>query len=66
MNDINVRQETMKILEVKSGNNLFDVGHSNFLLDMSPEVKGYKRKNELWGPLQDKKLLHSEGNNQEN
>ena len=28
--------------------------------------KGNKSKNELLGPHQDKKLLHSEGNNQQN
>ena len=36
--DLNVRQETIKILEEKTGNNLFDFGHSNFLLDISPEA----------------------------
>ena len=35
MKDLNVRQETIKILEEDTGSNLFDVGHSNFLLDMS-------------------------------
>ena len=39
MKDLNVRQETIKILEEKTGNNLFDLGRSNFLLDMSPEAK---------------------------
>ena len=42
----------------------FDLGHSNFLLDS--KGKGNKSKNELWGSYQDKKLLHSEGNNQQN
>ena len=31
MKDLNVRQETIKILEEKTGNNFFDLGHSNFL-----------------------------------
>ena len=46
-------------------NNLFDLSHSNFLLDMSPEAKE-TGKSELLGPPQDKKLLYSEGNNQQN
>ena len=53
--------ETIKMLEEKTGNNLFDLGCSNFLLDM-----GNKSKNELLGPHQDKNPLHSEGNNQKN
>ncbi|KAF0885712.1 LORF2 protein, partial [Crocuta crocuta] len=32
MKDLNVRQETIKTLEEKAGNNLFDLNHSNFLL----------------------------------
>ena len=44
----------------EKGNNLFDPSHSNFLLDMSLEAKD-KSKNELLGPHQHKKLLHSEG-----
>ena len=33
MKDLNVRQEAIKILEEKAGKNLFDLGHSNFLLN---------------------------------
>ena len=65
MKDLNVRQETIQILEEKTGSNLFDLGRSNFLLDTSPEAKETKAKNELLGPHQDKKLLHNEGNNQQ-
>ena len=66
MKGLNVRQEAIKILEKKAGKNLFDLGHSNFLLNTSPGGKGNKSKNELLGPHQDKKLLHSEGNSQQN
>ena len=34
MKDLNVRQEAIKILEEKVGKNLFDLGRSNFLLNM--------------------------------
>ena len=37
MEDLIVRQEAIKILEEKTGNNLFDLDCSNFLLDMSQE-----------------------------
>ena len=64
MKDLNVRQEAIKILKEEAGQNLFDLCHSNFLLDISPRDKGNKIKNELLEPHQDKKLLHSKGNNQ--
>ncbi|KAF0886727.1 LORF2 protein, partial [Crocuta crocuta] len=32
MQDLNVRQETVKILEENTASNLFNLGHSNFLL----------------------------------
>ena len=66
MKDINVRQEAIKILEEKAGKNLLDLGHSNFLLNTSPEARETKGKNELLGPHQNKNLVHSEGNNQQN
>ena len=56
----------MKILEEKTGNNLFDLSHSNFLLDMSPEARETKINMNYWGPHQHKMLLYSEGNNQQN
>ena len=42
--DLNVRQEAIKILKEKAGKNLFDLGHSNFLLNMSPEARKQKQK----------------------
>ena len=62
MTDLNVRQEANKILEENTGSNLLDLSHSNFLPDRSLEARGNKNKNELLGPHQDKKLLHSKGN----
>ena len=44
MKDLNVRQEAIKILEEKAGKNLFDLGHSNFLLNMSLEARETKAK----------------------
>ena len=44
MKDLNVRQEAIKILEEKAGKNLFDLGHSNFLLNTSPEARETKAK----------------------
>ena len=49
----------------ESRKNLSDLSRSDFLLDI-PKGKGIKSKNELLGPHEDKKLLHSKGNNQQN
>jgi len=48
MTDLNVRQETIKILEENTGSNLFDIRHSNFLLDMSPKARETKAKINYW------------------
>ena len=47
--DLNVRQEAIKILKEKAGKNLFDLGHSNFLLNTSPEARETKAKMNYWG-----------------
>ena len=52
MKDLNVRY--IKILEEKAGKNLFDPGHSNFLLNTSPEARETKAKMNLLGPHQNK------------
>ena len=48
MKDLNVRQESIKILQEKAGKNLFDLGRSNFLLNMSPEARETKAKMNYW------------------
>ena len=48
MKDLNVRQETIRTLEEKTGNNLFDLSHSNFSLDTSPKAREIKAKMNYW------------------
>ena len=67
MKDLSVRQEGIKTLEEKAGQNLSDLSRSNFLLDTSPKARELiKSKNELLGPHEDKNLLHCKGNNPQN
>ena len=44
MKHLNVRQESIKILEEIRGNILFELGHSNFLQDTSTKAKETKAK----------------------
>ena len=44
LKDLNITQEAIKILEEKAGKNLFELGHSNFLLNTSPEARETKAK----------------------
>ena len=44
MKGLNVRQDAIKILEEKAGKNLFDLGCSNFLLNMYPKARETKAK----------------------
>ena len=48
MKDLNIRQETIKILKEKAGKNLFDLGHRNSLLNTSPETRETKEKMNYW------------------
>ena len=46
--DLSVRQETTNILEENTGSNLFDLGCSNFSLNVSPEARETKAKLNHW------------------
>ena len=42
--DLDVRQESIKILEENTGSNLCDLSHSNFFLDTSPKAREARQK----------------------
>ena len=48
MKDLNVSQESIKILEENTGSNLCDLGRSNFWLDTSPETRETKANMNYW------------------
>ena len=48
MKDLNLRQESIKILEKNTGNTLFELSHSNFLQDTSMKTRETKAKMNYW------------------
>ena len=64
--DLNVKPESIKFLEEDTSSNAFDICCSNFFLDTVSSGRGNKSKNKVLGLHQNKKLLHNEGNNQQN
>ena len=45
---LNVRPQTIKILEENIGNKISDIAHSNFVLGISPEAREIKEKINKW------------------
>ena len=48
--DLNVRPETIKLLEENIGKTLFDINHSRILYDLISQSNGNKSKNKQMGP----------------
>ena len=48
--DLNVRPETIKLLEENMGRTLLDINCSNIFLGLSPKAKEIKTKNKQMGP----------------
>ena len=59
--DLNMRQESIRILEEKIGSNLFDIGHSRFFQDKSPKTKNTKAKMNFWDFTKIKSFCTTEG-----
>ena len=65
MKDLNVRQETIKIIEENTGSHFFDLGSNNFLLDMSPEAREAKADMNNWDFIQIKIFCTAKESNQQ-
>ena len=59
--DLNVRLDTIKLLEENIGRTLFDINHSKIFFDPLPRVMEIKTKLNKCD-LMKQKLLHSKGN----
>ena len=49
--DLNVRPETIKVLEENIDKTLFDINHSRILYDPPPRVMKIKAKINKWDPI---------------
>ena len=52
--DVNVRKESIKILEENTGNNIFNLNHSNFFLESSSKGRKSKAKTNYWNFIKTK------------
>ena len=59
--DLNVRPETIKLLEENTGRTLYDINQSKILYDPPPRVMEIKTKENKWDLIK-LKNLHSKGN----
>ena len=63
--DLNVRQDTIKLLEKNIGKTLFDINHSTIFSDPPPRGTEIKNKSKQMGTNETSKLLHSKGNHKQ-
>jgi hypothetical protein len=66
INYLNVRPQTVKLLEGTIGNTLEDIGIGNDFLNRIPNCSENKSKNSQMGLSQIRKLLQIKGNNYQN
>ena len=59
--DLNIRPETIKLLEENIGKTLSNINHSRILYDPPPRILEMKAKINKWD-LMKMKLLHNKGN----
>ena len=64
--DLNLRPDTIKLLEENRGRTLSDINHSNIFSDSLPSVITIKTKINKWDLIKLKKFLHSKGNHKQN
>ena len=55
---LNVRQESIKILDENKSNSLFELGHSNFLQDTSTKAKETQAKMNYWDFIKIRAFAH--------
>ena len=66
LKDLNIRHDTIKLLEQSIGKTLSDINRSNVFLGQSPKAIEVNAKINKWDLCQTYKLLHSKGNHKQN
>ena len=66
LKDLNIRQDTIKLLEENIGKTLSDINLMNIFSGQSPKAIEIRAKINPMGPNQTDKLLHSKENQKEN
>ena len=61
LKDLNIRHDTIKLLEKNIGKTFSDISHTDVFLGHSPKAIEIKAKNKHTAPNQTYKLLHSKG-----
>ena len=52
LKDLNIKQDTIKLLQEKTGKIFSDITHTNVFLGQSPRANRNKKKNKPMGPNQ--------------
>ena len=63
--DLNIRPETIKLLEENTGRTLNDINQSKIFYDPPPGVMEIKTRINKWDLIKLKKLLYSKGNHKQ-
>ena len=66
LKDLNIRHDTIKLLEENIGKTFSDINCTDVFLGQSPKAIEIKNINKQMGPNQTYQLLHSKGNYKEN
>ena len=66
LKDLNIKHDTIKLLEEIIGKTFSDINHTNVFLGQSPNAIEIKTKINKWDLIKLTSFLHSKGNHKQN